>query len=325
MKLTSRSILVSMLCAAAVTAQFVAGKATRDALFLTSLGFHALPMMLIAASVCSILLVATHARIAAKIAPTTLIQILSAVSGVLFLCEWAVRFHAPAATATLLFLHTSAMGPLLTSGFWLIATERFEPRTAKRRFGQITGAGTVGGLLGALLSERVAATLGAPAMLLVLGSLQLLTVGLFSRLAAATQRFAERQHLSPAPHASKARSGLRVIAEAPHLRQLVALVLLGSTSATLLDYLFKVKAVEAMDFEFFICSHGALGKKADVTANIRYREELKAAVTKALGAGQTLEQAQKSVMMEAYKDWDFYEQQRPQNVAGMYRALTAKK
>ena len=84
-----------------------------------------------------------------------------------------------------------------------------------------------------------------------------------------------------------------------------------------------VKAVEAMDFEFFLCSHGALGKKSDVTANIRYREELRAAVAKAIAAGQTLEQAQKSIMMEGYKDWDFYEQQRPQNIAGMYRALTA--
>jgi glyoxylase-like metal-dependent hydrolase (beta-lactamase superfamily II) len=84
-----------------------------------------------------------------------------------------------------------------------------------------------------------------------------------------------------------------------------------------------VKAVEAMDFEYFLCSHGALGKKADVTANLRYREELKDAVQKAITAGQTLEQAQKSVSMEKYKDWDFYEQQRPQNVAGMYRALTA--
>ena len=37
MKPTSRSILTAMLCAAAVTGQFVAGKATRDALFLTSL------------------------------------------------------------------------------------------------------------------------------------------------------------------------------------------------------------------------------------------------------------------------------------------------
>src|SRR5438093_6153980 len=84
-----------------------------------------------------------------------------------------------------------------------------------------------------------------------------------------------------------------------------------------------VKAVEAMDFEYFVCSHGALGRKADVTANLRYREELKDAVAKAIAAGQTLEQAQASVLMEAYKDWDFYAVQRPQNVAGMYRALTA--
>ena len=235
-----------MLCAAIVTGQFVAGKATRDALFLTSLSFEALPMMLIAASVCSILVIAAHGRLAAKIAPTTLIQLLSAASGVLFLVEWVVRFQAPAATATLLFLHTSAMGPLLTSGFWLIATERFEPRTAKRRFGQITGAGTVGGLLGALLAERVAATLGAPAMLLVLGALQLLTVRLFAEFTARTQPFAERQQLDPAPRAAKTRTGLRVISEAPYLRHLVALVLLGSTSAALLDYLFKVKAVEAI-------------------------------------------------------------------------------
>jgi uncharacterized protein YciI len=76
-----------------------------------------------------------------------------------------------------------------------------------------------------------------------------------------------------------------------------------------------------MDFEYFICSHGALGKKADVTANIKYREDLKAAVAKAIASGQSLEEAQKSVTLAPYKEWEFYEQQRPQNVAGMYRAL----
>ena len=86
-----------------------------------------------------------------------------------------------------------------------------------------------------------------------------------------------------------------------------------------------VKTVEAMDFEHFVCSHGMLGKKADVTANIRYREELRTAVAAAVAAGQTLEQAQASVLMDAYKDWEFYAQQRPQNVAGMYRALSARR
>jgi hypothetical protein len=80
-----------------------------------------------------------------------------------------------------------------------------------------------------------------------------------------------------------------------------------------------------MDFEYFVCSHGKLGKKADVTLNIRYREQLRDAVAKAIAAGQTLEQTQASVLMEDYKDWEFYTAQRPQNVAGTYRALTVKR
>jgi glyoxylase-like metal-dependent hydrolase (beta-lactamase superfamily II) len=88
------------------------------------------------------------------------------------------------------------------------------------------------------------------------------------------------------------------------------------------EELALVKAVESLDFDHFICSHGMLGKKADVVSNIRYREELRDAVAKSIAAGQTLEQAQASVTMDAYKDWEFYAQQRPANVAGTYRALT---
>jgi glyoxylase-like metal-dependent hydrolase (beta-lactamase superfamily II) len=91
------------------------------------------------------------------------------------------------------------------------------------------------------------------------------------------------------------------------------------------DEIPPVKAVEAMDFEYFVCSHGQLGKRADVTASSRYREQLRDAVAKAIAAGQTLQQAQASVLMEDYKDWEFYAAQRPQNVAGTYRALTSKR
>ena len=91
------------------------------------------------------------------------------------------------------------------------------------------------------------------------------------------------------------------------------------------DEIARTKLVEAMDFEHFICSHGIVGKKTDVASNIRYREELRDAVAKAIAAGQTLEQAQASVLMDAYKGWEFYEQQRPANVAGTYRALTSNK
>jgi hypothetical protein len=168
------------------------------------------------------------------------------VSGVLFLAEWLFRSTAPTATAIFVYLHISGAGPLLASGFWLISSESFDPRTAKKLFGRITSAGTVGGVFGALLSERVAALLGVPAMLLVLGAFQFLAAVLVRRLALMADKAGAQTgsaDLVPA-RTTPARSGLRVVAEAPHLRTMAMLVLLGTTGAALLDYLFKASAVE---------------------------------------------------------------------------------
>src|SRR5262245_38325912 len=181
--MTSNPLLVAMLCAAAITAEFVGGKATRDALFLTSLDVMALPAMLIVTALVSILLVVLHSRVVNRVSPAVLVPGLFVISGILFVLEWFFRSWAPAGTAIAVYLHVSGAGPLLASGFWLIASERFDPRTAKARFGQIAGAGTLGGLLGAVLSERVAAQLGAPPMLLFLGALQFLAAWLVSLLA----------------------------------------------------------------------------------------------------------------------------------------------
>jgi len=234
-----------MCCAAAVIAQFISGKATRDALFLTSLDATALPVMLIATSIFSILLVGASARWSARVRPAVFVPISFLASALLYLFEFAVRSLEPSATAVVVYLHVSGVGPLLASGFWLIASELFDPRSAKQDYGRIGGAGTLGGLAGAILSERVAALFGVPAMLLVLAGLQILTAWGVRKLALASELASRpletRSDLSVAP----SRSGLVTIAEQPHLRNLAALVLLGTTSAALLEYLFKVKAVEA--------------------------------------------------------------------------------
>ncbi len=247
MPTTSRSMIAAMLSAAAVTAQLVAGKATRDALFLTSLDFTALPSMLMATSVCSVLLIVLHQRASRRLAPGVLLPATLAISGTLFLTEWLVRSAAPVMTAVVVYLHVSATGSLLISGFWLMVTERFDPRSAKRHLGRIAGAGTLGGLLGALFAERVASLWGVPAMLLVLASFQFLTAWLV-RILAVPQPSAQGGALVPiaAEAVEPARSGLRVIAGAPHLQYLAALVLFGTTSAALLEYLFKAKVVETI-------------------------------------------------------------------------------
>ncbi len=176
----------------------------------------------------------------------------------LFAAEWLLRSRAPAATAVLLYLHISGAGPLLASGFWLIATERFNPRTARKGFGRITAVGTVGALVGALLAERVAALFGGPSMVLVLAGLQFVAAWLVSRIATGGE---EDKPISASDGPSElalppVRSGMRVIAETASLRNLAALVLLGTTSAAVLDYVFKARAVETFGpgdglFRFF--------------------------------------------------------------------------
>jgi ATP:ADP antiporter, AAA family len=232
--------------AAAVTAQFVSGKATRDALFLTSLDYTTLPAMLIATSVCSILLVALNIRVARRLNPSTLVPATFVASAALFLAEWCLRPVAPALTAVVVYLHISCAGPLLASGFWLVSAERFDPHTDKQRWGRLAGIGTLGGLMGAIVAERLGATLGTPALLLFLALLQV-GCAWFVRVLVAYLPVTRPVLDAPGranPVVLKTRSGLGVVTEAPHLRRLAYVVLLGTTSAGLLDYLFKAQATE---------------------------------------------------------------------------------
>ena len=234
---------MTLLAAAAVSAQGVAAKATRDALFLTSLDFTALPAMLVTTSVCTLLVLAAHARSARTVSPVILLPAILAASGALFVLEWLLRAAAPAPIAIIVYLHVSITGSLLTSMFWLTVSEQHDPRTAKRRIGRIAGIGTLGGLAGALLAERVAAFVGAPEMLICLAGFHFLTAWLMRRTPL-DGRAAEA--LPPSALTLRSSGGAwPLLATTPHLQILAILVLLGTTSAALLDYLFKAKAVAA--------------------------------------------------------------------------------
>ena len=83
------------------------------------------------------------------------------------------------------------------------------------------------------------------------------------------------------------------------------------------DWMGALKQMEAMDFDILAPGHGGLGTKADLTDHRGYLEELYAAVLAGLRAGQSVEQMQESITMEAYKDWGQYEAWRPLNIQGM--------
>jgi ATP/ADP translocase len=241
------AVFTAMICSGVVSAQFIAGKATRDALYLAHLDVTTLPAILVATAVVSILLVIVSSRSLRAITPGTFVPATFVISAVLLLGSWLLLATAPRLAAQMVYLQISGLGPMLGSGFWLIATERFDPHTARLNFGRIAGIGTIAGLGGALVTERIGATLGIAEMLPLLAVLNLICAWQIRKLAGPKVLTIHDKAMEVAPDlaATSPRSGMRVLTGAPYLRNLAALVLLGTVAAALADYVFKVQAVQA--------------------------------------------------------------------------------
>jgi hypothetical protein len=227
----------AVFAAAVIAAQFVAGKATRDALFLTSLHFTALPAMLVGAAAVSLLMLAVHARAARTDAPARLMRGTLAVSAALFVAEWLLNDLAPIPIAILIYLHVSAVTSLLAVSWW-----RALDQTGSRTGAELRLAGTTaaGGVFGALCAERIAALAGGPAMLLCLAAFQIVAAWALRRSVAQHLRTPEPHSPVPTPRHR------RTIAPShqPSLRLLGAVVFLGTVGAVLVEYLFKAMAAE---------------------------------------------------------------------------------
>jgi AAA family ATP:ADP antiporter len=199
--------------------------------------------MVIAAAVLSAVLTVLLARIMAQSQPARLVPRLFALSGLLLLSEWALVGPARRAAAIIVYLHFTALGAILVSGFWAIVNERFDPRSARRTIGRITAGGSIGGLLGGLLPERVGAALPLTAMLPILAVLTLLA----SALVLGVEHGAVPQPLSRVEGADTEPplSGARVLRNSSYLTGLALLVALTSSAEAVLDYVFKARASAA--------------------------------------------------------------------------------
>ena len=234
------AVRAGTVASASMIAFQMAGKATRDALFLSTYQITALPAMVMGASALSLLLAGLASRAGGRLDPARVVPQGFALSAILTLGEWALVGEYRPAVAIIMYLHFTGLGALLISGFWSVVSERFDPRTAKRQIARIAVGGTVGGLLGGIMAERSAALLGIEALFPMLALLHVAAAVLTSRMGkgtvspALTAEFARSRELP--------RSGLQVLRRSPYLTTIGALVLLTAISEGLLDLAFKAWA-----------------------------------------------------------------------------------
>lgn len=220
--------------AALMLAHQVAAKAVRDSYFLLVFPVTNLPMMVIAAAAVSVAAVPFYARLLARFGPDRVVPAGFLLSAAAHLIEWSRPGLTPG-VVVVIYLHLAAFGALLLSGFWSLASEVFDPITARRSYGQIAAAGTLGGVAGGIAAERMAA-------MLPYGSQLLLLAGLHAACAMLVFRRTRHERPIDAGTGASAALGLDSFRRAPYLKPLALLVLLGTASASILDYLFKSQA-----------------------------------------------------------------------------------
>ncbi len=211
----------------------LAAKTTRDSLFLSVFPFTALPPAVGAAAVCSIGVAFFSTKLLHRYGPYRLIPAGFLAGAALHLAEWILFPMFPKPMAAFVYMHVLALGPVMLSGFWALASERFDPREARRRYGQITAFGTLGSLAGGLMAERVAVWSSSLDLLILLAVLQLACSLALFRFA--PSHSTEKGYEVP--------SIPEMISGAPYLIGLAVFVLLVSMSAAGLDFLFRAKAV----------------------------------------------------------------------------------
>jgi ATP:ADP antiporter, AAA family len=229
--------LASFTAAGGVAAQ-VMGRATRDALFLSTFEVKRLPVTMLAAAVASLLAAFGIGRFIARHSPARVLPLAFMASSALLALEWSLVTLAPRLIALALYLHMAVFGPTLISTFWSAINERFNPRTAKRYVGWIASGATAGGIGGGVAAFALARSFGVRDSLLVLAALHVVSAMLSGQLA----RHGRRAPVPGATPPSPAPSAFRVLSDVPYLRQLAVLVAAVATMEALADFVLNSRA-----------------------------------------------------------------------------------
>jgi len=229
-----RKVLLSFLGAYSVLSFLILARALRNALYVTTFDVTTLPYITIAVAVLTVPTVGLFGRAMGGRHPHGAFAWFVAglavvITGVMFLSP------APAQVTTVAFyLITVLGGSLLSSGFWIVTSEHYSLRQAKRLFGLVGAGGTLGAMVTGLVINRLAQTLTT---LQLVPGLAFLLVALLVLLRL-MPRLAVHHHHSEAAHGAAMGEGIRLISRNAHLRNVATVVFFATTIATLVDYQF---------------------------------------------------------------------------------------
>jgi glyoxylase-like metal-dependent hydrolase (beta-lactamase superfamily II) len=89
------------------------------------------------------------------------------------------------------------------------------------------------------------------------------------------------------------------------------------------EWIRSYKTIEALDFDILAQGHGQVNfTKADVAEGRQFFEDLRDAVQAGMTAGKSLDEIKKTVLLEKYKSWAYYDMLREPDIESAYLNLS---
>ena len=242
-----RAVTLSFLGAFLVMAFLVLARSLREALYLTAFDVKTLPYITGTIAVLSIPTVAIFSGTLTRYSPKKVLVALMAILASGLVALWAMAafraFSGDLRNAAIVafYLWTAIGTLLLTSGFWVVTSELFPVRGAKRLFGLIGAGGTAGAMvMGSLLIWLTRHFTPAGLQFWLVGLLLLFIVVLrfLPKLQVATASGQEKYSIAQSASAAW---------NSPHLRTIGMIIFVVGIATTMLDYQFKALAQATLD------------------------------------------------------------------------------
>jgi glyoxylase-like metal-dependent hydrolase (beta-lactamase superfamily II) len=95
----------------------------------------------------------------------------------------------------------------------------------------------------------------------------------------------------------------------------------GGLAPTVGAWIDALTIINSLDFEHALTGHALAGTKQDAVASLGYLEEISRGVAAGVGAGRSLAEIQKTLMLEAYKGFERWDTSREAHIASVYGTL----